>query len=149
MNLSYRIFNNFVLNFLDAPIGDELLAVKLLNMITRFCGGTAPHFPMKKVLLLLWKISLVSLGGMDTLRKLKGKMFDSISWAYIHCINVFSDDKFKCILSFFLQNKSKQNRNVTQMNTGNSIILVQSKKIHWKLPGYLNFFYIKLIFLPK
>lgn len=62
----------------DAPIGDELLAVKLLNMITRFCGGTAPHFPMKKVLLLLWKISLVSLGGMDTLRRLKGKLFDSI-----------------------------------------------------------------------
>lgn len=26
---------------------------------------------MKKVLLLLWKISLVSLGGMDTLRRLK------------------------------------------------------------------------------
>ncbi|XP_055313183.1 striatin-interacting protein 1 homolog isoform X2 [Sitodiplosis mosellana] len=58
-------------NELNAPIGDELLAVKLLNMITRFCGGTAPHFPMKKVLLLLWKISLVSLGGMDTLRRLK------------------------------------------------------------------------------
>ncbi|XP_031640438.1 striatin-interacting protein 1 homolog isoform X1 [Contarinia nasturtii] len=56
---------------LNAPMADELLAVKLLNMITRFCGGTAPHFPMKKVLLLLWKISLVSLGGMDTLRKLK------------------------------------------------------------------------------
>lgn len=64
---------NNTMQFLDAPIGDELLSVKLLNMITRFCGGTAPHFPMKKVLLLLWKISLVSLGGMDTLRKLKGK----------------------------------------------------------------------------
>lgn len=66
-----------IFKFVDAPIGDELLAVKLLNMITRFCGGTAPHFPMKKVLLLLWKISLVSLGGMDTLRKLKGKELNS------------------------------------------------------------------------
>lgn len=31
------------------PIGDELLAVKLLGMISRFCSGSAPHFPTKKV----------------------------------------------------------------------------------------------------
>jgi N1221-like protein len=58
---------------ISQPIGDELLAVKLLGMITRFCSASAPHFPMKKVLLLLWKISLVSLGGTETLKKLKSK----------------------------------------------------------------------------
>lgn len=58
---------------ISQPMGDELLAVKLLGMITRFCSASAPHFPMKKVLLLLWKISLVSLGGTETLKKLKSE----------------------------------------------------------------------------
>lgn len=59
---------------ISQPMGDELLAVKLLGMITRFCSASAPHFPMKKVLLLLWKISLVSLGGTETLKKLKSEI---------------------------------------------------------------------------
>ncbi|XP_058820385.1 striatin-interacting protein 1 isoform X1 [Topomyia yanbarensis] len=65
-----QLVSNFT-NEITYPIGDELLSVKLLGMITKFCSGFAPHFPMKKVLLLLWKVSLVSLGGMETLKQLK------------------------------------------------------------------------------
>lgn len=53
------------------PIEDELLSVKLFGMVTRFCGGTAPHYPIKKVLLLIWKLLLFSLGGTNDLRRMK------------------------------------------------------------------------------
>lgn len=69
----YKEVAESFINDINTQYGDELLAVKLLGMITRFCSGSAPHFPMKKVLLLLWKISLVGLGGIETLKKLKNQ----------------------------------------------------------------------------
>ncbi len=66
-----QLFFNSLPPSLDVPFEDDLLSVRLLTMVTRFCSGSAPHFPMKKVLLLLWKVLLTSLGGMETLRQLK------------------------------------------------------------------------------
>ncbi|KAM7431994.1 Striatin-interacting protein 2 [Porites harrisoni] len=51
--------------------GDELLPILLLEMVLKFCAGNCPHFPIKKILLLLWKTILVSLGGIEELAKRK------------------------------------------------------------------------------
>lgn len=60
------------------PIEDELLSVKLFGMVTRFCGGTAPHYPIKKVLLLIWKLLLFSLGGTEELRRMRAEKREQV-----------------------------------------------------------------------
>uniref|UniRef100_A0A0N5ASD9 DUF3402 domain-containing protein n=1 Tax=Syphacia muris TaxID=451379 RepID=A0A0N5ASD9_9BILA len=47
------------------------LVMVLFDMMPAFYRGTSPHFPMRKVLLLIWKILLAVLGGWKELRELK------------------------------------------------------------------------------
>ncbi|KAK8395960.1 hypothetical protein O3P69_005210 [Scylla paramamosain] len=60
---------------LGQPQGEdgELVAMTLLGMVTKFCNSSAPHFPIRKVLLLLWKVLLSSLGGTQQLAIMKNE----------------------------------------------------------------------------
>uniref|UniRef100_A0A3P9C110 Striatin interacting protein 2 n=1 Tax=Maylandia zebra TaxID=106582 RepID=A0A3P9C110_9CICH len=59
-------------NELASPLyNGEPFALLLFTMVTKFCSMNAPHFPMKKVLLLLWKTILFTLGGFEELQEMK------------------------------------------------------------------------------
>lgn len=57
--------------FVGLPYTEDHIIMTLLGMISKFCGGHASYYPIKKVLLLLWKLILVLLGGMNALTNLK------------------------------------------------------------------------------
>ena len=51
--------------------GEETLASTLFNMLLFFCNGSMPHYPIKKVLLLIWKCVVTLMGGLGALNEIK------------------------------------------------------------------------------
>ena len=65
---------------LESPVyGDETLTSLLFVMLLSFCNGTMPHYPVKKILLLLWKSVLAMMGGMKELAALKREAREAVS----------------------------------------------------------------------
>ena len=57
------------------PIAGELLHLTLLELVIQLCQntGVGARFFMKKILLLLWRTLLLTLGGSEHLRTLKDR----------------------------------------------------------------------------
>lgn len=51
--------------------------VLLLNMVTRFANGAAAHFPIRKIILLIWKTVLLTQGGIEELYKRRVSLRDT------------------------------------------------------------------------
>uniref|UniRef100_A0A5S6Q783 Far11/STRP C-terminal domain-containing protein n=1 Tax=Trichuris muris TaxID=70415 RepID=A0A5S6Q783_TRIMR len=60
-----------LLNELDDAASSLNVVPILFDMVSRFCDGLAPHYPIRKLLLLLWKCLLAVLGGWRALCRLK------------------------------------------------------------------------------
>lgn len=61
-----------LISSLEQPInGVEPLSVVLLNMVVQFCNHNVTAYPIKKILLLLWKMILAMVGGLGKLYLLK------------------------------------------------------------------------------
>lgn len=69
--LEEDIRKSFLCNLNNPVNGDNNLTAFLFRMLLNFCNGSMPHYPIRKILLLLWKTILASLGGMDKLAELK------------------------------------------------------------------------------
>ncbi|VVC36533.1 Hypothetical protein CINCED_3A007437 [Cinara cedri] len=86
-------FRNNLLLEIGLPHNQDHIILKLQGMITKFCSGLAPHYPMKKVLLLLWKLILVILGGMNKLANLKNEYRKNVN------LSILQEDPIEIIKS--------------------------------------------------
>ena len=63
----------FLASLSQPVLGEDTLTSLLFAMLLSFCSGSMPHYPIRKILLLIWKSVLASMGGMPELAELKKK----------------------------------------------------------------------------
>ena len=69
-----KIREEFIRDLSKPIVDDDSLVAILFMMLLKFCSGSMPHFPIKKILLMIWKIILTTLGGMQKLSNWKKEL---------------------------------------------------------------------------
>lgn len=62
---------SFLESLSEAVVGDDTLTSLLFMMLLSFCNGSMPHYPIKRILLLIWKSILAMMGGIQELEEIK------------------------------------------------------------------------------
>ena len=65
---------SFLQELQNPIVRDETLTSLLFVMLLSFCSGSMPHYPIKKVLLLIWKSIMAMMGGVEQISELKKKV---------------------------------------------------------------------------
>jgi len=69
-----KIREEFIRDLSKPIVEDDSLISILFVMLLKFCSGNMPHYPIKKILLMIWKIILTMLGGMQKLNDWKKEL---------------------------------------------------------------------------
>lgn len=62
---------SFLESLSETVVGEDTLTSLLFMMLLSFCNGSMPHYPIKRILLLIWKTILAMMGGMEELAEIK------------------------------------------------------------------------------
>ena len=66
-----RLRKSFLESLSETVVGDNTLTSLLFMMLLSFCNGSMPHYPIKRILLLIWKTILAMMGGVQELTEIK------------------------------------------------------------------------------
>lgn len=66
-----RLRKSFLDSLSETVVGEDTLTSLLFMMLLSFCNGSMPHYPIKRILLLVWKTILAMMGGMKGLEEIK------------------------------------------------------------------------------
>ena len=69
-----EIREEFIRDLSKPIVEDDSLVSILFMMLLKFCSGNMPHYPIKKILLMIWKIILATLGGTPELAEWKKEL---------------------------------------------------------------------------